>query len=224
MKDKTAQEFIEEKKEQKIKKLRAQGWSEITVSKKQISITELYKLSEDGKVREVAKEAKGGVDSKIEIVNKAKELLTDTIFNAIDNLANYAFDNPKRRQEAIDQLLLIATDKDLKMFHKTDEMINAGLSAIELSLENYEYYDNLIMIANNSKLSNLTNIKSAIALSELISKANDDELEKFPDFVKTINTRWLRIAFESVEQKLEKEEIQYFNSLLQFIEEKRRAA
>ncbi|MCB0730991.1 MAG: hypothetical protein KDC88_08160, partial [Ignavibacteriae bacterium] len=224
MKDKAALEYIEEKKELKIKKLRAQGWSEISVSKKQISINELYKLSQDGKVKDVAKEAKGGVGSNIEIVNKAKELLSETINTAIDNLVNYACEHGKRRQEAIDQLLLIATDKDLKLFHKNEEMTNAGLSAIEVSLADPDYYDNLVMIANNTKLSNLTNIKSAIALSELITNASEDEIPKLPDVVKSINTRWLRIAFETIQQKLDEEEIQHFNNLLNFIEEKRKAA
>ena len=58
LKDKNSLEFVEEKKEIKRKKLRAQGWSEITVNKQQTTLHELAKWSEEGKVKEVLKEAK----------------------------------------------------------------------------------------------------------------------------------------------------------------------
>jgi hypothetical protein len=224
MKDKSSQEFIDKKKEHKRKKLQAQGWSEITIDKRQISLSELIELSSNGKIKEVAKEAKGGVNSNITIVNKAKELLTETINIAIENLVKYAEVKLSRSQEAIDQLLLIATDKDLKLFHKNVEISQAGLAAIELSLSHKNYYDNLIKIANHPKLNNLTNIRATVAFADLYFTSSEKELEQFPDVIRLLNTRWLKIAFETIQHSLSIEEVEQFNHFIQFIENKRKAA
>jgi len=224
MKDKDSLDFIDEKKEQKRKKLRAQGWSEITVHKSHISLTQLQKLANEGKVKEVAKEAKGDVSSKIEIVNKAKSLLTHTIDIAIENLGKYAEDGIGKSQEAIEQLILIATDKDLKLFHKHEEIKKAGFTAIEISLSHKNYNDNLISIANNSKLNHLINIKAAISLADLIFPEPDQYIKIVSELEKSLNTRWLKIALESSKQKLSSIEIDSFNELIEFVESKRKQA
>ena len=224
MQDKDASEFIDEKKEQKRQKLRAQGWSEISRSKNQISVSDLHKFSENGKIKEVTKEAKGGVGSSLEIVKKARDLLKSTIENAIKNLIICAEEKIGKNQEVIDQLILIASDKDLKLFHKYDEMIKAGTLAIELSIKYKNYYHNLIKIANNSKINNINNVKAIISFAELYHNCSEDEKDKLPDVVKLLNTRWLRIAFESIQQKLTNDEIEIFNYFIEFIEEQRKAA
>ena len=224
MKDKGSKEYVDQKKEQKRRKLRAQGWSEISVSKKKVSLQELQRFADAGKLKEVAKEAKGGIGSDLEIVKKAKSLLSKTIITAIENLVKYALEKTGQRQDAIDELVLIASDKDLKLFDKTTEMTKAGLSAIEISLTHKNYYNNIIKIANNSKLNNLLNVKATIAFSEIYNNAEENEIEKIPDPIKTLNTRWLKIAFETVQVKLNSEEIEKFNSFIEFIERQRNAA
>lgn len=222
MKDKISLDFIDEKKELKRKKLRAQGWSEITVSKRQLTINELINLATEGKIKEVVNEAKGRVGSNIKIIKKAKDLLTETINVAIDNLISYAEENSTKKQEAIDQLILIAIDKDLKLFHKHDDISRAGLTAIELSLSDKNYYGNLIKMANNSKLNNLSNIRATVALAKLHFN-NSEKLEYLPDAVKLLNIRWLRIAFDTIQQKLSDEETEIFSDFIKLIEEKRKA-
>lgn len=224
MKDKGALQFIDQKKEQKRKKLRAQGWSEITKSKRQITIAELTQLVEDGKVKEVLKEAKGGVGSNLEIVKKSKELLKATVKNAITNLVIYSEERIGKRGDAIDQLLLLATDKDLKLFHKEEDMSDAGLKAIEIASSHKNYYDYFIKICNNSKLNNLVNIKAAISLANIFKNNNEENKMKLPNVIKLLNTRWLKIAFETAKQKLTDEEINLFNNFITEIEEIREAA
>ncbi len=224
MKDKSSLEFISEKKEQKRKKLRAQGWSEIIVIKRQLTLRELTRLSNEGKVKEVTKEARGGVGSKIEIINKAKKLLSETIHIAIENLVKYSEGCVWKKQEAIDQLLLIAADKDLKLFHKYDEICKAGLTAIELSHSHKNYYENLIKIANHSKLNNLINIKAVTTFADIYFNSSDEERDQLPNAIKLLNVRWLRIAYDTIQQKLSIEEREHFNFFIEFIENKRNAA
>ncbi len=224
-------EFINEKKEQKKIKLRARGWKEISVHVKQITFSELEQLSKHGKIKEVAKEAKGGVGANAEIVHKAKNLLSSTVDVAIENLLKYSEENPTKKQNAINELLDIATDSDLKLFQKRNEMIKAGEAAIALAVNNEELYENLILIANNNKLENILNVRAVIYLSGLILSVDEisNEIDKenhivLPDVVKYLNTRWLRIAVETVWNKLTEEEKLNFESLLLFIEDKRKVA
>lgn len=224
MHDKNAMEFIDQKKEQKRRKLRTQGWSEISRTKRQISLKDLHKFSEEGKIREVTNEAKGGVSSNIDIVKKARELINPTIENAINNLLVCSEEKIGKKQEVIDQLILIASDKDLKLFHKYDEMIRAGMLAIELSIQYKNYYHNLIKIANNSKMNNINNVKAIIKFAEVYNECSDKEKEKLPNIVKLLNTRWLRIAFETIQQKLTDDEIELFNYFIEFVEEQRKVA
>lgn len=222
MKDKESEALVEEKKEQKRKSLRAEGWSEISFSRNQISLAQLEKFAKNGKIKEVAKEAKGGIGSKIEIVNKAKSLLTKTINTAIDNLEKYAKEGVGKSQEAIDQLLLIATDKDLKLFQKYEEIKKAGFTAIDISLSHKKYNDNLIAIANNAKLNHLININAAIALAEIVLSETEEGIKLLPEVEKKLNTRWLRIAIESTKQKIDSDGVTIFNQLIEFVEEKRK--
>ncbi len=224
MQDKNAIEFIDQKKEQKRKKLRTQGWSEISKTKRQISLKDLHKFSEEGKIREVTKEARGGVSSSFAIVKRARELINPTIENAIKNLLICSEEKIGKRQEVIDQLILIASDKDLKLFHKYDEMVKAGMLAIELSVQYKNYYHNLIKIANNSKMSNINNVKAIIKFAEVYYNCSEKEKEKLPNIIKLLNTRWLHIAFETIKQKLSREEIDIFNYFIEFVEEQRKAA
>ncbi len=223
MKDKEEANFIENKKEQKRRKLRAQGWSEISSNKKQITIEELKRFSDEGKIKEIILEAKGGIRSSLEITEKARKLLSATVKIAIKNLINYAEEKLGKRPDAIDQLILIATDKDLKLLRKIDETNEAGLAAIQISLTHQNYYEYLIKIANNTKLNNFINIKAANSLAELYLRNSDEEIQ-LPDVIKDINTRWLRIAFESAKKNLSYEEIEKFEHFVEFIEESRRAA
>ena len=223
MKDKGEVNYVEEKKEQKRRKLRAQGWSEISSNNKQITIDELNRYCDEGKIKEIINEAKGGVRSSIQITEKAKRLLTATVKIAIKNLINYAEEKLGKRPDAIDQLILIAIDKDLRLFHKTDEANEAGLTAIQISLTHPNYYEHLIKIANNTKLNNSLNIKAANVLAELYLTNHDEKIE-LPDVVKGINTRWLRIAFEAAQQSLSYDEIEKFQHFIEFIEESRKAA
>ncbi len=230
-KDKSTTKYVEDKVEHKKQKLRSRGWKELSLQTKQISFEELEILCREGRIKEVAKEAKGGIGSSGEIISKAKNILSETTFIAIDNLLKDVEENISNKQNVIDELLDIATDSDLKLFQKREEMTKAGESAISLSTESEDLYHNLIKIANNTKLENILNLKAAIYLSGIVTRIVDqnllldeDKQIDTPDVVKLLNTRWLMIAFDSISNKLDADEKASFNQLIDFIESKRNAA
>ncbi len=222
--DEQSIELVHQRKELKNRKLRAQGWTDISRKKRQISLATLMKFADNGKVREVSKEARGGVGSNLEIVKKAKELLSETVVNAIDNLVFYAEEKFSKAGDAIEQLLLIATDKELRILHKNEEMDKAGFTALLIAQTHKNYYPYIIKIANNTKLNNLTNIKAAICLAELVFEETENKFEDIDFLIKKLNTRWLRIAYETVLNKITTNEKTSFAKIVEFVEEKRRAA
>ncbi|MCB0750008.1 MAG: hypothetical protein KDC52_00895, partial [Ignavibacteriae bacterium] len=174
-----------------------------------------------------------GIGTSTEIAEKARNILSTTIDNAINNLLLYAEENQLKQQNAVDELLNIATDSDLKLFQKRNEIIKAGEAAIAISTTNEKLYDNLVAIANNTKLENILNVKATVCLAAIILEseniANEQEMEltkrnPLPDVNKELNTRWLKIAYETVFNKLNQEEKNSFNQLISFIEEKRKVA
>lgn len=224
MRDKRAKEFIDHKKEEKRRNLQVQGWAEISTKRNPITLEELEKLAENGKLKEIIREAKGGIGSDRDIVQKAQSLISQTVENAIGNLINFALEKPGRCESIIDELLLIASDKDLKIFGKNEEMRNAGIASIELALGHKYYFDKIIRIANDPKLENIINIKAAIALADNYSSNKEENPEKLPNAVKHLNTRWLKIALETVRSKILGKDVEKLNSFIRFIEEQRQAA
>lgn len=224
MRDQNSIEYVNEKKEVKRRKLRAEGWSEINKSRKQISPEQLNKLVEEGRLKEVIKEAKGGFGSNSEIKNKAKALISKTVKNAIDNLLFYAEHKPGVKNEVISQLLLIAIDKDLKIFHKIEDMNLAGIMAIEIAASHKSYYHHLIKIANNYKLNNVVNIRSVLKIIEILNDYPQDEIKKLPDFKKELNTKWIKISLDVVKNKFDPKEIENLESFLKMIDKIRSAA
>ncbi|MCB0742663.1 MAG: hypothetical protein KDC67_02065 [Ignavibacteriae bacterium] len=233
VRDKNDSAFIDEKREHKTLKLRSRGWKEIGKETVPISFQELEQFANEGRIKEVAKEARGGIGTSTEIAEKARNILSTTIDNAINNLLLYAEENQLKQQNAVDELLNIATDSDLKLFQKRNEIIKAGEAAIAISTTNEKLYDNLVAIANNTKLENILNVKATVCLAAIILEseniANEQEMEltkrnPLPDVNKELNTRWLKIAYETVFNKLNQEEKNSFNQLISFIEEKRKVA
>lgn len=222
MQDKKVKDFIAEKKELKERKLKARGWSELSFRTNNITINELERFARKGKIKEIVQEAKGGIGSNIEIVKKAKNLLSQTIEVAIEKLYQNALNNLNNAPEYIEQLLQIASDKDLKVFQKNDEMIYAGELAIKISILDENHFINLIKIANNNKINHLINIKAAVQISKQLANGNNQNL--LEECLKYLNTRWLRIACESVHKKLPEEDLKNFELFIELIEEKRKAA
>ncbi len=222
--EKTVVDFIEERKEHKTNKLRSRGWGEVKSQKSNITPEDLDRFAAEGEYEKVLKETKSVPGSDYEIVKKAKSLLTQAIENAIDKDFELAQEDKYKAQESIDKLIRIASNPELKNIQKIKERIKAGEMAIKICLLYDELLLELISIANNNKVNNIVNIKAAIAFSGKVPKKKKDITDEILEGCKTLNTRWLKIAFEPVQTKLKKKEITAFYKLIGFIEANRNAA
>ena len=71
-------------------------------------------------------------------------------------------------------------------------------------------------------MNNINNVKAIIKFAEVYNNSSDKEKEKLPNIVKLLNTRWLNIAFETIQQKLSSDEIEIFNYFIEFVEDQRK--
>jgi len=217
-------DFIEERKEHKKKKLRNSGWANIKSHKENISAEELEKFAQNGEFDKILKETRAVIGSDIEIVKKAKLLLSASVNKAIEMIFEDALNNRSKVEESIDKLLRIASNTELKNIQKQKERIKAGKTAIKLCYMFEEYQTELIRIANHNKINNEVNIKAVIRFSEIVKSQKNNLSEEILDSLKLLNTRWIRIAYDSIETKLKKKEINSFNYLVNFIDKIRDAA
>ncbi len=222
--EKAVIDFVEERKEHKTNKLRSRGWGEVKSQRSNVTPEDLDRFTNEGEYEKVLKETRAVPGSDIEIVKKAQSLLSTAIENAINKDYQLAQEDKYKAQESIDKLIRIASNPELKNVQKIEARINAGLTAIKICLLYDELLSELIPIANNNKINNLINIKAAIAFSEKIPKKKSNIPEEISEGCKAINTRWLKIAFETIQTKLKKKEITAFYKLIGFIEANRNAA
>ena len=222
--EKAVVDFVEERKEHKTNKLRSRGWGEVKSKRSNITPEDLDKFASEGEYEKVLKETKAVPGSDIEMVKKAQSLLSTAIENAINKNFQLAQEDKYKAQESIDKLIRIASNPDLKTAQKIKERIHAGETAIKICLLYDELLPELIPIANNNKINNIVNIKAAIAFSGKIPKKKSNIPPEISEGCRTINTRWLKIAFETVQTNLKKKEITAFYKLIGFIEANRNAA
>ncbi|MEE9431287.1 MAG: hypothetical protein V3V16_09615 [Melioribacteraceae bacterium] len=217
-------DFIEERKEHKKNKLRNSGWADIKTQKKNVSAEELEVMCKNGEFDKVLKETHATIGSDIEIVKKAKTLLSESICNAIEMIFQEALSHRSKVEESIDKLLRIASNGGLKNAQKRKERIKAGKTAIKICYMFEEYQTELIRIANHNKINNEVNIKAIVKFSGIVKEQKKNMSKEILDSLKLLNTRWIRIAYDSVESKLKKKEINAYNYLLNFVDTIREAA
>ncbi len=222
--EKAIVDFIEERKEHKANKLRSRGWSEVNAQKSNLTPEDIEKFALNGEYEKILKETKTVPGADLELVKKAKSVLSEAIENAIEKNYQSAQEDKYKAQESIDKLIRIASNQELKNIQKIDERINAGLTAIKICLQYNELLLELVSIANNNKLNYIINVKAAVAFSQKLPKKKNKTPEDIAEGCKTINTRWLKIAFETVQTKLKKKEITAFYKLIGFIEANKNAA
>ncbi len=222
-KDAEAKQIVEEVKNQKRKAapVAKSGWDSIRTKQKTITEEDLEELAVDGKYKEILDVIKNSIRHPLEIVKKAKALLSDSIAIALNRAYSNATENKDEAKKEYKVLLNIATDKQLKLNRLTKELKEAGYQLIELCIFYPEFFKNLIDIANNSNLHPTINIKAAVELGDKFLSDEEKYAEEIALAVKNLNTRWLNNAFEIAIKDLSNQEIDTFKKLVRFIEGKR---
>lgn len=198
------------------------GWGASKNLASLVKSKSLEELVENGNYREVIRLSKNFASSNT-IIEKAKNNISPAIFVAIDTAFQDGLRNQIEIDNSIEKLIEIASDKNLKVLNKIDELKRAGFLAIELCTQRRDNYSDLIHIANNSSLHNIINIKAAIRFSQLILSDTEQYDEEIQLAVRKLNTRWLSIAMDIVEKDLSDAEVTEFKKFFNFIVTKRNA-
>ncbi|MCF6269167.1 MAG: hypothetical protein L3J41_05635 [Melioribacteraceae bacterium] len=126
---------------------------------------------------------------------------------------------------ALEELINIATNAQLKNLRLNHILINAGQKAIEICTLYEDFADELIKIGNNIKMPNIISINSVVKFSSITLR--DDRNFK-PEYeadiniaIKNTNLRWLRMAYDSVEHEISDEDKKLYERFISFIEYKK---
>ncbi|MDA3862207.1 MAG: hypothetical protein PF445_13390 [Melioribacteraceae bacterium] len=158
---------------------------------------------------------------------RAEAAIPATVKKAIELNFTDGLLGKRRAFTALENLVNIATNTQLKNLRLNHILENAGSKAIELSTKYDDFADELIKIGNNIKIPNLISIKSIVKFAEITLR--DDRNFKYEyeaDIVyatKNTNLRWLRIAYDSVGSVLTSDEQKQFQKFMSFIEFKKLA-
>jgi len=199
------------------------GWEKAKpkVKKPSLSISQLEEMAEEGNYEEILKISKDMINYGQSLVERAQKVLNQTIFNAIQKNYETGQSNKIKAKESIDNLIKIAGEPILRSTQKTELIKEAGNFAIELSKNYDDLHDELILIANNNKVHNHTNVKAVIAFAELIKFDESENSELIEFAVREINLRWLSIALDVAQTNLTPAELKTFNDFIDFIKTKR---
>ncbi len=157
--------------------------------------------------------------------NRAEAALPATVKKAIE--LNYAEGILGRRRAfgALEELVKIATNAQLKNLRLNHILENSGYKAMELCTKYDDFADELIKIANNIKMPNIVSIKSIIMFAEITLRDDRNFKSDYEaDIVfatKNSNLRWLRMAYDSIEQELSDDEKKSYDMFMSFIEFKK---
>jgi hypothetical protein len=157
--------------------------------------------------------------------DRAEAALPAAIKNAIEINFDNGMNSKRSAFVAVEELVSIATNAELKNLRLNYILENAGYKAIEICTHYNDYADELIKIANNIKMPYIICLKAAVKFSEITLRDDRNfrfEYEADINFAsKNTNLRWLRIVSDSVESELTEDEKQQFNKLMSFVEWKK---
>lgn len=131
----------------------------------------------------------------------------------------------RRASAALDELVKIATNAQLKNLHLNHILINAGERAIEICTLYEDFADELIKIGNNIKMPNIVTINSIVKFSKITLRDNRSFKPNYEAdiniAIKNTNLRWLRMAYDTVEQEMSDDDKKLYERFIGFIEYKK---
>lgn len=194
------------------------GWESVKI-KVNLDVP-IEKYIEAGKYSELIKISRDIRLGQI-VMSEAKRRLPQTISKAIELEQRKYIKSSHDAHEAINSLINISSDPNLKIPQYSDFTKTAAQVAIKLiSLKSDEIY-RLIDICNNNEIHHIGPVKAAITFTEIVFRSPDIYAEEIEYAVKKINIRWLQICFPIVEHDLGDNEIALFNKLITYITENR---
>lgn len=176
----------------------------------------LDKLIAEGNYQELAKIAKD-VTYSPETIQKARaglsRAVSNTIIKTIENVSKFRISVNK----GIEDLLVIATDNDLKFLKQHELMLQAANVAFELCLKNSDAINNLIKISNLKNVDAIINLKAAAKFAEIALADQEKYEQQIKQATKELNIRWLLNLIEPLRDKLSEDENENIDKLIEHI-------
>jgi hypothetical protein len=166
------------------------------------------------KVIQLSKDYRSG----FEILKKAKDNIDKTITNAVEIAYFKAIRSRHESNKSVNQLIKIASDRNLKTLHKLDLIKSAGLKAIEIC-SIYSEISTLIQIGNNNTMPHIVCIKAALKIAYLLFSDAEKFEENIDYIIKHLNLRWLDIVFLTVSSEITEKEMGTYKTLITAIKE-----
>ncbi|MHB8580294.1 MAG: hypothetical protein ACYDA4_10615 [Ignavibacteriaceae bacterium] len=155
-----------------------------------------------------------------DLLNQAKENIDISIQTSIDHAYNKGIRSTFEVDNALEQLLKIASDKNLKVLNKQEFQKKAGLKAVELCGSNFEQTNNLIGICNNNLLPYIVCLKAAAKLYEILGSNQEKVQEEILYAAKHLNVRWINISLDIMGPEMQEGEFKSVTSLINLIQQK----
>ena len=159
------------------------------------------------------------IRSGLDILNKARGNIDIAIQTAIDRAYNKGIRSTFDTNNSLEQLLKIASDKNLKVLSKQELQKKAGLKALELCGSNYEQSNNLIQICNNNLLPYFVCLKAAAKLCEILENNQEIVQEEILYATKHLNVRWINIALDIMGPEMHETEFQSVTRLINLVQQ-----
>lgn len=187
---------------------------------KSITVQDIEKLIEEGNYNEIIR-----ISKSINCIPKVIEHASSSIGTAARNkIEEHRFDglsSKNKTEDAIIKLILIATDKNLRITNDINILKEAGEAAIEVAASNFETVDELIKICNNNALHHSVTICSAVKFAELAFENEEYYKDELEIAVKSLSIRWMNIAFDVARRDMSDDDLQKYNQLIDYVESNR---
>ncbi len=176
----------------------------------------LDKLANEGKYLDLVKVSKD-ITYSPETSKKARGNVSKAVTNAIilniENASKYkiTFD------EAISNLLSISTDNELRFCNCGELMIQSANVAFELCTKSSDSLIHLIKIANQKHSDSIINLKAAAKFAEVVFSDEERYKAQIKFASKELNVRWLYNVVEPFRVKLNEEENQSIDKLIDYV-------
>lgn len=187
---------------------------------KDLTIQDIEKLINKGNYRELIRISKS-INCPPKVCQYASENIAGAAKNSIEELVAQGIGNKNRATEVINKLLVIASDKDLRVTNDISILKDAGIAAIEVASSTDDTIDELIKICNNNALHHSVTVMSAVKFSETVFENEALYKDDIDIAVRSLSTRWMNIAYDVARRDMSEEDVKKFNQLLDYIDSKR---
>jgi len=138
-----------------------------------------------------------------ELIKKAKDNIENTVISAINSAYDKALKSKFEINTSFNQLIKIASDKNLKVMNLINHQKSAGFYAVKICAAYREYINLLIQICNNNAIPNIVCVKAAVELSNMVLLDENEDIEYA---VRYLNVKWLQIAFDIAGNEISQQE------------------